>query len=554
LGTRSVAGLVTILLALLSASLWSVAAAPLVSAATGGCGADMGTRQVVVLVHGFNSDATTWTKSKPAMLAAVSGADPGNVYVRLFDYGTKSTQWVTDPAIGPALASFVGCLAQASSAAGGSGKVILVGHSMGGLAIRCALNLACSPHPVGKDQVGLVVTIGTPNAGSQIRPGSTADQADLILGETLLSLCDIAQIANGYEWLTNTCQFVSAMGVSPAAQAFTIGSHELATLPPYPAGIPVRAIAGAITLQTGIEIGNWQWQHPLPMGDLVVGVKSQLLLHTNDRLGGTRTVNCGTANTSVEPACSHITETAFPGIQGEVRQAIKDYLAASSPVLETVTRRGKNASPRFAFDISLPVLVKAPSAITARWQGEVERIEAEKRTSLAAWIARNNCTSPSTSNCETGSTLGMRWLGGTLSNQYASAAVVSDYYATGAGPDQNDVDTITMSLKSGKELKLTDVIDTSNPSFVSAVVDAMKGGLAAGGQLPSKAPNRCKADLQGNPVLNNFTVDVDGITFWFNKYEVAAGACSGTSVTLNWAAAEPYLTNLGADLRKAATS
>jgi hypothetical protein len=200
------------------------------------------------------------------------------------------------------------------------------------------------------------------------------------------------------------------------------------------------------------------------------------------------------------------------------------------------------------------VLVKAPSAITARWQGEVERIEAEKRTSLAAWIARNNCTSPSTSNCETGSTLGMRWLGGTLSNQYASAAVVSDYYATGAGPDQNDVDTITMSLKSGKELKLTDVIDTSNPSFVSAVVDAMKGGLAAGGQLPSKAPNRCKADLQGNPVLNNFTVDVDGITFWFNKYEVAAGACSGTSVTLNWAAAEPYLTNLGADLRKAATS
>lgn len=335
LRARAVAALVTILVALLSVTAWSVAVAPTVSAATGGCGADVGTRQVVVLVHGFNSDIATWTKAKPAMLAAVQDADPTNVYVRLYDYGAKSTQWVTDPAIGPALASFVRCLAQASTTAGGSGKVILVGHSMGGLAIRCALDVGCSPNPVGKDQVGLVVTIGTPNAGSQLRPGSTADKADRLAGELLLSLCDIAQITNGQEWLTKTCQFARALGVSPAGQAFTIGSHEIDELAPYPLDIPVRAIAGSITLQTGIGIGQWQWQHPLPMGDLVVGVKSQLLLHTDDRLGGTRTVNCGTEN--IVPACWHLTETAFPGIQAEVRQAIKDYLTAHPPA---VVRKG----------------------------------------------------------------------------------------------------------------------------------------------------------------------------------------------------------------------
>jgi pimeloyl-ACP methyl ester carboxylesterase len=166
----------------MSASLSSVAAAPTLLAASGGCGADMGTRQVVVLVHGFNSDITTWTKAKPAMLAAVSGADPGNVYVRLFDYGSKSTQWVTDPAIGPALASFVRCLVQASTTAGGSGKVILVGHSMGGLAIQCALDPGCTPNPVEPGKVGLVVTIGTPNAGSQIRPGPAADSVSRLAG------------------------------------------------------------------------------------------------------------------------------------------------------------------------------------------------------------------------------------------------------------------------------------------------------------------------------------------------------------------------------------
>jgi hypothetical protein len=58
-----------------------------------------------------------------------------------------------------------------------------------------------------------------------------------------------------------------------------------------------------------------------------------LLLHTDDRLGGTRTVNCGTANNSLGPACWHITETAFPGVQNEVRQAITDYLTSTAASL-----------------------------------------------------------------------------------------------------------------------------------------------------------------------------------------------------------------------------
>jgi pimeloyl-ACP methyl ester carboxylesterase len=343
LGRRAGVALVAVLLTLLSVTSWPVPAA---SAAT--CGADMGSRQVVVLVHGFHSDITTWTKAKPAMLAAIHDADPAHVYVRLFDYAARSTQWVTDPAIGPALASFVRCLAQASTNAGGPGKVILVGHSMGGLAIRCALDAGCAPNPVGKDQVGLVVTIGTPNAGSQLRPSPDADATARTAGDELLALCDIAQFMNGDEWLTQACRYADALGASPAAKAFTIGSHEIDELAPYPLHIPVRAIAGAITLQANIGL----WKYPVPMGDIVVGVDSQLLLHTDDRLGGTRTIDCGTVNILggavgilIGLHCWHITETAFTPIQNEVRQAITDYLTANPPTQEPLVINSQGVGP-----------------------------------------------------------------------------------------------------------------------------------------------------------------------------------------------------------------
>jgi hypothetical protein len=58
----------------------------------------------------------------------------------------------------------------------------------------------------------------------------------------------------------------------PAGLAFTVGSPKLAALALYPSGIPVRAIAGAVTLQTGIGL----WQNPQPVGDFVVSVNSQL--------------------------------------------------------------------------------------------------------------------------------------------------------------------------------------------------------------------------------------------------------------------------------------
>jgi len=114
--------------------------APARAAPDASCNVQTGGRPVVILVHGFNaSPAPTWD-------AVEDRLKPRNLYVERFDYSHDhgNTQWVTSDNIGPALATRINCLAAKSRDQGGPGKVIAVGHSMGGLAIRCALQPACS--------------------------------------------------------------------------------------------------------------------------------------------------------------------------------------------------------------------------------------------------------------------------------------------------------------------------------------------------------------------------------------------------------------------------
>jgi len=115
-----------------------------------------------------------------------------------FDYRSENRQWVTDSRIGPALAELVACLAHRSAQAGGRGKVILVGHSMGGLAIRYAATepVVGQRRTVGQ-LMGLAITIGTPHRGTrfftQLPFSSTAQQAMVPGSEQLSRLPSLEQ-------------------------------------------------------------------------------------------------------------------------------------------------------------------------------------------------------------------------------------------------------------------------------------------------------------------------------------------------------------------------
>lgn len=129
----------------------------------------------VVLVHGWTSSSEGMRRTAEELSTRL-----GEEYTLLqFDYRNRSTEW-PDGETADCLARFV---VAAWTAAGKHEKVVVVGHSMGGIAARFAAVKAVDGVSVASVLAG-VVTLGTPHQGSpwggtdvaalleQIRPGT----------------------------------------------------------------------------------------------------------------------------------------------------------------------------------------------------------------------------------------------------------------------------------------------------------------------------------------------------------------------------------------------
>src|ERR1044072_3922478 len=91
---------------------------------------------------------------------------PGKINTFTFDYSHWAAYWAADAHIAPCLADYITKVSHAYSSAGGDGKVIVVAHSMGGLAIRYAMSKDSVAKPVPASVVPYVITLGTPQLGS----------------------------------------------------------------------------------------------------------------------------------------------------------------------------------------------------------------------------------------------------------------------------------------------------------------------------------------------------------------------------------------------------
>jgi pimeloyl-ACP methyl ester carboxylesterase len=317
-------------------------------AADGTC-ADPGRNTPILFVHGLNGSPADFTGRSPS-LASTLAATPG-VTESFFDYAAASNQWVTDPRIGPALARDIACLADRSKLNGGPGKVIVVAHSMGGLALRQAASDTVGTEAVAT-RIGLAVTIATPNTGSWIdglaggrntpRPGS-ADattqryaQAILNLATTICGSASPATAPGGP--LTALCGLV-AEPASPAAQAMVPGSDQLSALPALPAAIPLYAVAGNIRLQTVTPLVHTRVDVPVQVGDLLVRPDSALAEAGHPGTGsGTFTANCDMSVSQLTdghptgwPGCTHGGLLYDPGVSQAVAADVRAYLAAAGP-------------------------------------------------------------------------------------------------------------------------------------------------------------------------------------------------------------------------------
>jgi pimeloyl-ACP methyl ester carboxylesterase len=287
------------------------------------CDTRMGTKLVVVLVHGFNSSEDAWGDAKRRL----SRLDNGNLlHAVTFDYRDNHTDWVTSPAIGPRLAETLKCLADNSGRSGGPAQVVAVGHSMGGLAVRCALQQLCSGVPDVERAVAQVITVGTPTAGSYTREGGWTND---ILRQALNAACRAGNLLGEVPGFESPCDYTAPFLSSDAAAAFYNQSTELYALRTGTTDVPVLAIAGTFRLQAQLfgrtyEIGDG--------GDFVVGTNSQHAW-SNEK----QTVDCGElrfnglttslgyrgSSVGVLP-CWHGTETTNGDVLKRIERKVRD--------------------------------------------------------------------------------------------------------------------------------------------------------------------------------------------------------------------------------------
>ena len=221
-------------------------------------------RTAVIFVHG-------WMPGNPSNWG--SDSQPGSMYatidwlhgtwVSAFDWSPTNGEWAGNPSNGPALAQYIHDVAQASKAGGGNGKVIIVAHSMGGLLTRYAANVWLGKDHVA-DDIGMVITLGTPNTGSFWSNAGDKARALLCWEQTYNS--------QNFQVPSDFCKDWTALSGMSAY------GDKIASLPELPSRIPLYAIAGneVIHIRLGLSVVD------IPLGgDGVVTTSSALHKRSN---------------------------------------------------------------------------------------------------------------------------------------------------------------------------------------------------------------------------------------------------------------------------------
>jgi len=222
---------------------------------------------------------------------------PGTA-VFTFDYRDYAARWVDDRQLGGALGKVIDCLYRASGE-----KVIIVGHSMGGLIARYATNMPGVTGPDRSGEISTVVTFGTPETGSTaaLLTDATANIASatakpLAVLRLLLAQCGrLASISIQTGSLCDKLPKPVRTFDSDAGIALRAGSSQLAALKPFPPGVNVDALAGDATFD--LPVGSGWFALPWPSvrvssGDLIVPTGSALDKTATGGSKLTRTVSC----------------------------------------------------------------------------------------------------------------------------------------------------------------------------------------------------------------------------------------------------------------------
>ena len=255
-----------------------------------------GTRVPVIFVHGLGdspADFTTHANGAEDLIQRI-GAIP-DTFTDRFSYAPENLDWVTNPGIGRALADEITCEAAKSKQSGGIGKVIVIAHSMGGLAVRRAASLtgAGTGQPASSS-IGLIITIATPNTGSwddglfhNVRAGVGGPEPAL-LAWVVQGACGAVGVVSRSdqpgEQRPGLCAIVQG-STSKAGSAMVPGSSQLKALLPPPSGVPLDAVAGNLTVTATLFDHTYTLVPQGELGDLLVKPDSALAYGTSTTSG-----------------------------------------------------------------------------------------------------------------------------------------------------------------------------------------------------------------------------------------------------------------------------
>jgi len=254
-------------------------------------------------VHGWTGAAeeldavasiNTWELDSPvdpqatgSIIQRLTGIPRASVFT--FDYENFAARWVESNEQGTSMAGVIDCLYAASGH-----PVNIVAHSMGGLVVRQALK----DTPGREAKLGQVVTIGTPNTGSDSAAGVANIGRSLLMShpqaypfllavEAMARDCGVDKVND--EGLSSACPggkliegFLAEGGI-----ALRTGSAELKRLPAWPESVDVHAIAGDYVVTSTVRVGAISNSSVDHLGDLIVSANSAL-----DGADTTKVITC----------------------------------------------------------------------------------------------------------------------------------------------------------------------------------------------------------------------------------------------------------------------
>ena len=223
-------------------------------------------RRPVVFVHGYNSDEKMWS-SDPTIATGVKNPagmlqnqTDNRIQNFLYDYSADSFRWADNDKIAACLGQYISEVGQSYNNAGGDGKVLVVAHSMGGLATLYAADKQFAKYPAAQ-YIGGIVTFDTPYLGSS-------------WGQNAITAVPLVWKMISNQQLFPAPNTGAAKCLAPHANGEALPSPCTQPLPPpLPDSVPLTMIAGNISVERKF-LGVHMYTVPIN-SDAIVSVKSQ---------------------------------------------------------------------------------------------------------------------------------------------------------------------------------------------------------------------------------------------------------------------------------------